>query len=268
MGGFKFGCQTYTWQMSFERYVGKIPHILDVLKQAGYAGVEPETCMLGSYYDDPGMLAEELGSHDLALAALTLALPWAHERETDEERAEAAKAVRYLKHFPGTPLVLCQLPGPDRSDLQHRQKNAIACINAVAARAAGEGIACAFHPNSPEGSVFRVRDDYEKLMDHIKPEFLGFAPDAGHIAKGGMDVLEVFKAYRQHIRHVHFKDIGSNGKWATMGDGVIDFPTVVKFLRETDYNGWIIVEEESRRAESHPDEVTIANGKYVEEKLI
>ncbi len=268
MGGVKFGCQTYTWQMSFERYVGKMPHILDVLTQAGYAGVEPETCMLGSYYDDPGLLAKELGSRDLELAALTLALPWAHERETDEERAEAAKAIRYLKHFPGTLLVLCQLPGADRSDLRLRQQNVIACINTVAERAAGEGIACAFHPNSPEGSVFRIREDYEMLMDNIVPEFLGFAPDAGHIAKGGMDVLEVFKAYRRHIRHVHFKDIGSNGKWASMGEGVIDFPTVVKFLRETDYNGWIIVEEESSRAESHPDEVTLANGRYIKERII
>ena len=60
MSQITFGCQFYTWQMSGERYVGKLPHILDVVSTASFAGIEPETCMLGTYYDDPAAVQDVL----------------------------------------------------------------------------------------------------------------------------------------------------------------------------------------------------------------
>jgi len=34
-GRIRFGCQTYTWQMSFEKYRGKIEHIIATVKASG-----------------------------------------------------------------------------------------------------------------------------------------------------------------------------------------------------------------------------------------
>ena len=60
MSQIKFGCQFYTWQMSGNRYVGKLPHILNIVRPAGFAGIESETLVLGSYYDDPAKLKDVL----------------------------------------------------------------------------------------------------------------------------------------------------------------------------------------------------------------
>jgi inosose dehydratase len=35
----KFGCQAYTWQMSFDRFAGQVAHIAETVKEAGFTGV-------------------------------------------------------------------------------------------------------------------------------------------------------------------------------------------------------------------------------------
>jgi inosose dehydratase len=268
MSQVRFGCQFYTWQMSGDRYVGRLPHILEVVRAAGFAGIEPETCMLGAYYEDPLALKEVLDQHGLQLGAITLVCDWAGPVETEEERREAERLLEYMASFPDTHLMLCQMPGQDRSNLRPRQQNAIACVNAAAARAADRGIASSFHPNSPPGSVFRVEEDYAILLDGLDSRVVGFAPDTGHIAKGGIDVIEVIETYRSRIAHVHFKDIAATGEWVAMGAGVIDFPRIVTMLRDGGYDGWIMIEEESKAAEADPDAATIQNGAYLRGSLL
>ena len=63
-------------------------------------------------------------------------------------------------------------------------------------------------------------------MDGLVPEYAGFVPDTGHIAKGGMDVLSIFGTYKSLIKHVHFKDISAGAEWTAMGRGVIDGVTI------------------------------------------
>ncbi|MBW7461487.1 hypothetical protein K0U00_46270, partial [Paenibacillus sepulcri] len=64
----QFGCQTYTWQMSYDRYKNSFAEILDTIQKSGFSGVEAEVCMLGSFYEDPGLLQEALGNRGLKLA--------------------------------------------------------------------------------------------------------------------------------------------------------------------------------------------------------
>ena len=42
-----YGSQTYPWQMNVEKYHGQVPHMVEVLKQAGFTGIEAEIVMLG-----------------------------------------------------------------------------------------------------------------------------------------------------------------------------------------------------------------------------
>jgi inosose dehydratase len=174
----------------------------------------------------------------------------------------------YAKSFPEAHLVLVQAPGKDRSNLRQRQENLISCVNAVAARAVDRGLSCSYHPNSPEGSVIRIEDDYKILLDELDSNVVGFAPDTGHIARGGMDVVKLLKTYRHLIKHIHFKDITTSGGWTAMGAGIIDFPGIVAMLKDTGYAGWIMIEEESPEAEVDPNMATTKNGEYLRQSLL
>jgi inosose dehydratase len=260
----RIGCQTYSWQMSLEHYQGRIDHIAAVVGKAGFGGLESEVVMLGAFTDSE-KLRSVLASAGLELAALTLVEDWAATEETPAERAEADAAIDLAREL-GALFVLCQMPGRDRSNLEERQARLLSCLGAVGERAAEAGLVSAFHPNSPEGSVFRTEADYSVLLEGL-PETVGFAPDLGHIARGGMDALELVRRTRPRIRHVHAKDMSRGGRWVPIGEGVVPVKEVAAYLRDTGYEGWLVLEDESELAERDPDAATAKLGIYVEEVL-
>lgn len=263
MSNILFGVQTYSWQMSYDKFRGQIPHIAGIGKQAGFNGMEAEVCMLDHLFPNVEEVRAIMNENNLTFGALALPLNWLNAKETSDEKLLADKAIDFVKEMGSCKLILCHLPQADRNNLEQRQKNQVACITEIAKRAADKGVVTGFHPNSSYGSAFRTREDYSFLLDSIANSPLGYAPDAGHIAHGDMDPLSIIKEYREKVNHVHFKDMSADGVWKSMGEGSIDFPGIVKYLDETDYDGWIMVEEESADAAVDPDRVTLANGKYI-----
>ena len=262
----KLACETYTWQMPGEQYKGKLEHIMSVCSQAGFSGIEPETSFLGDL-SDPVRMKEALAQNHLELAVLCIVEDWRHARETEGERYRADQWISFLAHFPETILLTVQMPGADRHRLKERQQNMIRCVNAISRRAATKGITCSNHPNSPEGSVFRIESDYEILMEGLDLDATGFCPDLGHIAKGDMDPMSMVKKYRAHVNLVHYKDMYHDGRWAATGAGDIDLPGVTSYLVESGYQGWIVMEDECDEAITDPDGVTLRDGVYIEEKI-
>ena len=262
----KFGCETYTWQMPGEQYKGRLEHIMGICRQAGFKGIEPETSFL-RHLEDPMLLAEALDEHELELPVLCVVEDWRYPHETAAERARADQWISLLDNFPDTILLLVQMPGADRRDLKERQRNLLLCVNAFARRATDAGITCSYHPNSPSGSIFRTDSDYEILLGGLDEQIIGYCPDIGHIARGGMDPLEVLQQYRSQINLVHYKDMYADGRWAPTGQGDIDMKAITSYLVETAYAGWIIMEDECDEAITDPDAVTLEDGRYVEQVL-
>ena len=60
-----------------------------------------------------------------------------------------------------------------------------------------------------------------------------------------------------------FKDRKADGSWAVMGEGEIDYPGIVRYLEETRYGGWIMVEDESPLAGEDSDGVVMMDGEYM-----
>lgn len=268
MHAIRYGCQTYPWKMSQQRYAGDLPHMARVAAQAGFEGLEAEICMLGPYFSDPVKAKEILDAQGLSLAALVLHQDWGGTRETEQERLLSDQAIAFLQEFPKAKLMVSHhaIAG-DRSEdpaaLRQRRENLMRCMADVANRAGEQGIVTAFHPNSSPLSLFRTREDYSVLFDMLAQTYVAYVPDVGHIANGGMDALEILRESRSLIRHVHFKDRSGPNTWAVMGEGRIDYPAIVRYLRETGYGGWIMVEDESPKAEADPDGVVMTDGAYM-----
>ena len=264
----RLACQTYTWQMSGD-YVGRLDHILSLPGKTGFEGVEPETQFLGKLAD-PNAMAAALKESGVELAALCLVEDWLAPEETAEERARADECLAFLERFPGTLLNLCQMPTTrpaDPGELAARQKSLLSCVHAIAARARDRGIVSAYHPNSPDESIYRTQEDYRVLLDGLD-EVLGWVPDCGHIARAGMDPLALITEHRPLVRHIHYKDMEQDGTWAEMGHGKIDYLAITQFLVDTGYDGWIVVEDESDRAVPEPDQVTLDDWVWIEKNLV
>lgn len=267
MSKFRYACVTFTWSMSGAKYVGKIPHMCNIIKQAGCTGIETQANMMGPYWEDSARMINLLQEQDLELAALAFGSTYHNPTLTTEERAAAEQIFDYLAAFPQPRLSLSHRSS-DREHLLTRQQNAIACLNEVGRLAAERGIACSFHPSSYPTSLFLVDSDYRRMLDGLDPQAVTYCPDSGHIVNGGMDVYEIFSTYAAIIDHVHLKDISADGEWVAIGEGVIDFPRLLKILDDAGYAGWISFEEESPAAEIDPDSATLNAGRYLAETLL
>ena len=266
MVNIRIGCETYTWQMPGEQYKGKLEHIMQICQEAGFHGIEPESSFL-QHLSDPVLMLEELQKYQMELAVLCVVEDWLNPRETSEERKRADDWIRFLAHFPDTILLLVQMPQSNRDNLARRQQNCISCVNDFARRAADKGIICSKHPNSPMGSVFRTQEDYKIMMEGLDEDVIGYCPDVGHIAKGDMDPLEIMKTYRSQVNLVHYKDMHEDGQWAPTGKGTIDFRGITQYLIDSDYTGWIIMEDECDECITNPDGVTLKDGIYIDEVI-
>jgi hypothetical protein len=77
MSNSHFGLQTYRWQMTYEKYRGRIDHIAGIGEQAGFIGLEAEVCMLDSLFPHVEQVREIMERHHMQFAALALPLNWA-----------------------------------------------------------------------------------------------------------------------------------------------------------------------------------------------
>jgi len=263
MSNIKFTCETYAWIMCGDTYIGKIDHMADTAARSGFEGIEPMNLQLGAFRD-PARLKDALDARGIRLSSIALVCDWLNPAETGDERKEADSIMDLIKAFPYEVLLMpVQMPQKDRENLAVRQKNFIACVNNVARRAAERGITSSYHPNSPSGSIWRIREDYDKLLPLLDREVLGWTPDVGHIAKGGMDPVGLIREYRDLVNHIHFKDMFPDGTWAQTGQGNIDFKTVIEDLVKTDFKGWVVFEDECDAAIGDPDGVTLKDGDYI-----
>jgi len=267
MGKFRYGCETFSWVMSGKKYIGKMPHICDIIRRAGFTGIEPSPHMMREYFSEPQRMLDLLEEKGLQLASIGFGGQYSDATLNEEELKHLDIVIQYLKHFPEPRISLSHGSG-NRENLAERQQNALACLNESAKRAADHGITCAFHPTSGGYSIFRTPDDYKLMLDSLDTTVLGYCADSGHIINGGMDVYEIFTTYASIIRHVHLKDITDDKKWAPTGKGIIDFPRLMGILHDAGYDGWIDMEEESKEAQVDPDAATLKNGEYLAETLL
>jgi inosose dehydratase len=224
--------------------------------------------MLESYYKDWKKFSDALDKYKVKFAALAIHEPWLLPSETEEERSNADEAIEFLGHFPAAKLLLAHVAAdPVReNNLRVKQDNHLKCLKEIGRRAAEKGVASVFHPNSAPNSIFRYWEDYEIMLEALNCCEVGFAPDVGHMMNGNIDALKMIKHAREKIRHVHFKDMKSSHEWATMGTGEGSFKEIIDFLNDTDFGGWIIVEDESPDAVQDSDFVVMADGKYIFEE--
>ena len=113
------------------------------------------------------------------------------------------------------------------------------------------GVRIGVHPHV--GSLIETREDIAIAMDATDPRYFHLAPDTGHLIAGGSDPVEIFKTYASRIAHAHLKDYqrpatpGGRGTYVPLGRGAVDFPQLIKILREAKFDGWLDVELDGGR---------------------
>ncbi|MBF0813738.1 MULTISPECIES: sugar phosphate isomerase/epimerase family protein [Staphylococcus] len=263
-----FGCQGSTWVLDYDEKADKMDQVIHDIANAGLTGVDVQINLLGKYEKSPQLLKEALDKNNLQLAALTVPHAFVGGHASDSEKEIDDYFFNYLKHFPGAIMNVPSRSGKNRDNLLQRQKEIITGANELAKRAYEEhGITTSLHPISYETSYWKFEEDYKVLFNGLDGGYMGYTPDAGHIAMGGMNPSKVFEDAISLIKHVHYKDVANQSEWKNMGAGDIDFSKCTQILKDNDYNGWIMLEDEIGEAHANTTQVIKDLGNYVQNHL-
>ncbi|MDQ0391910.1 sugar phosphate isomerase/epimerase family protein [Labrys monachus] len=251
----KAGCQTYTWEMLGDRWTGDADDLLRAIAAGGYAGIEITDTMIGHYADRPGPFADALARHGLTLVAFACGSDsgFTEPDAFDADLAAIERALGFVAHFPGALLSLgsatVMSPGPAADKFAAAAR----LYNAAGEKGRRAGVDVAVHPSSHHNTLLGTREEYDTMMALLDPALVGWVPDTGHILRGHQDILDTLRTYSDRIRYLHLKDVDAAGHWAMLGDGVCDVPAVVDVVAAApNFNGWLVLEEESEVAAADP----------------
>jgi len=242
-------------------------------KAAGYTGFE-----LGHKFPrQSAELSKELAPHDLKLVSGWYS-SFLLSRSLEEEKAAIDEHLTLLSEMGCKVMVLCELtdfvhgnqsvpfsmrkPFPAERWAEFGEK-----LSQLAAYTFQQGVQIAYHHHM--GTVIQTAAEVDELMKHTSEE-VGLLLDTGHMTVAGDDPVAVAKKWASRIVHVHCKDIRAEvllevknrnlsfldavlmGLFTVPGDGCIDYPAVLKVLKEADYQGWLVVEAEQDPAIAIP----------------
>ena len=116
MGKFRYGVEPVSWVMSGDKYIGECPHICEVIKRAGFTGIEPSARLMGRYFDDPSLMSDLLEKEGLRLAAQGFGGRWRGSTLSEEELVLTERVFGYVSSFP-EPRITLGHGSADRSAL-------------------------------------------------------------------------------------------------------------------------------------------------------
>jgi inosose dehydratase len=301
MGTLKVGNAPCSWgTLEFEEAKGGeqigFSQMLDELADTGYTGTE-----LGDWGfmpTDPAALSAELSRR--ALVMLGAFVPVAMKDESAhaagvEAAVKTAKLLAAVGTDPKPYLVLADNNGtvPERTlnagrvtpdmGLTGEQWNTFAKgANRIASAVMAEtGLRTVFHHHC--AGYVETHEEIERFLDLTDPKCIGLVFDTGHYVygSGNTDVLIGLNAFRDRIWYIHFKDCQpevaatargrgwdyfkalQHGVFCELGKGCVDFAAVLRWLKETGYSGYTLVEQDILPGMGNPADSARRNREYL-----
>jgi inosose dehydratase len=116
-----------------------------------------------------------------------------------------------------------------------------AALDQVTDIAESFGLTASYHPHL--STIVESPSELERLMDLTR---IGFCPDTAHLAAAGGDPAAVIRRFPDRIRHVHLKDFRADPfQFLPLGEGDLDFPYILRAVKESGYDSWLMVELDS-----------------------
>jgi inosose dehydratase len=259
----RIGCQTYTWEMRGPDWTGTPDDILDIVAGAGYEGVEFTNNTIAGYAAAPQRFAQALRQRGLACAAFSFGSTGFTDPTLFKHDLDGAEKALAFAGALGVVLCLGGAAAPTRDGYDDKLAQAVRFYQAVAERGARLGVTVCVHPHSHFGSLLETAEEYDRLMAATADCGLMLNADAGHIMRGGQDVMQCLKRHRARIAHVHIKDANAERTWLALGKGIIPWKEVLTYLQDSGYTGWIVAEEESAHARIDPVGAVVGNRRYL-----
>ena len=211
---------------------------------------------------DPVELQEFLDRFEMSIVGGFVPALLYREDRVDEQLAYVTRAARQLASTGSKVLVLgpsSANPGYDTPvDMSDEEWSTfLANLHRLEAVVGDAGLQTALHPHW--GLAIATGPDIDRLLDSSD---VGLCLDTGHAYLGGADPVDVARAAKGRVLHVHLKDVDAakgervrngevpfrqaviDGLFVPLGEGGVDIAGVIATLEDQGFRGWYVLEQD------------------------
>jgi inosose dehydratase len=233
--------------------------VLSEMAQLGLAGTELGAP--GFLPTNPDEIDAILEEHKLKLLGGFTPVVVHNPVERDATMKYVRKTIELFKKTGATQLVSSPVytwnwdtPGAlTNEEIKHMFK----VLDEITLMCKDNGISNVLHPHLM--TLVETKSDVERVLDGCDVDW---CLDSGHLAIGGVDILEFAKTAFDRIGHVHLKDVDlsraqsvlnrsqsimqgvQDGLFTVLGKGDVPIIELVTFLENNGYQGWYVIEQD------------------------
>ncbi len=230
-------------------------------------GIEPYSKQIEDHRSDPLALKEKFDESgvtliDVSNGAEGQSTNFTNPEETPKTIADHVAFARdFLQPF-GCDVWKVNMGGrPAEGTSEDQLKRVADTLNEIGRQTIEMGIRLAPHPHV-WGPVEREHE-VRAMLDMTDPDYVWFTPDTGQLTLGGLDAVQIMTDYLPRIAEVHLKDTYAKYRGNTvtptreqhaeasvyhnLGGGGVDFPAVMKLLRDQHFKGWVMLDVDGPR---------------------
>lgn len=272
----KIGHTGITWGIP-----GDIEQAYRDTAELGYVGFETFGRTIVDWNQKAGGWKALVERYGIPTGAAYCGKVWIDPATAALDVAAAREEADAVKDVDGQTLVLACGRRPPGGCSYDQFRQLADALNEVGSYCRSIGLVTGLHPHT--GTAIETSADIDTILSLLDPSLVGFAPDTGQIAKGGSDILDVMRTYRDRITHVHLKDWGgtyehdANGdevdatgyaNYEPIGHGVLPMPALLDILVEDNFPGWVNVElDGTARAPRPPRGAAAMSRRYLGDVL-
>ncbi len=131
-------------------------------------------------------------------------------------------------------------------------RRAAELLNRAGAQCRAAGLHLGYHNHDFEflpvgdGDAAAAPTGYDLLLRHTDPKLVMFELDLFWIRKGGRDALAYLREHRGRFRSVHIKDMAADGAMVDVGQGVMDWKTLLHAARRAGVKHFFAEHDEAK----------------------
>ncbi|MEO5740207.1 MAG: sugar phosphate isomerase/epimerase family protein [Vicinamibacterales bacterium] len=263
----------FRWAMSSHMFTPLTPHPEMGIKMAakfGFHGIEPWGNELQKYLTQPPEVFKQLlDESGISISSVASGGEYFDTTKLQATLDNNGANAKFASYFGVTALKanLGRRPGPENLSSANGRilaKN----LNEVGKRTLEHGVKFAFHPHA--WTIVERKAEVDMILEMTDPKLVFMTLDTCHASVGGIESVAFARDNYSRLAHLHFKDtlpVWSAGKgwkgpapskeeeaamaaklglpkspdaiYQRLGTGGVDFPGLIRVLRERNYAGWI-----------------------------
>jgi inosose dehydratase len=248
----RFGCQARSFGDGIYRDEATFLDVLRQTGEVGFEGLETNWKNLDRYFARPADFAAILKNAKLTLIGAHMGgSPWG-AASPEAFLGDAARTAQFVKAVGGSCIVFSGSLPKDKQQTSNTWRQMADFVNEVADVCAGKGIGLLYHNHwwECEGNGLQT---LHALTDRRR---VGFAFDTGHAGRAGKDPVALIHLLAGRLGLIHLGDwddqLQTQVKRPPLGEGKMNLAAVAEALRKAAFNGWIVLEEETKVGAARP----------------